>query len=299
MRKIGTIPDEQDARRFRDYLLTLGIKSEVNPDNNHAQVVWVLEEDQLERARSELAEFLQTPRAEKYAGAVEAAQRQRDAEVKEALAARKQQVNLRERWERPLVAQLPVTMLLIALSVGATAWSEFMKNGSATNLLFIQSILPDGVHYVRRLPDVMHGQVWRLITPVFLHGNWLHIVMNMYMLFVLGGSVESAKGPWKYAGLVLFMGAASNIAQYVDSGPSFGGMSGVDFGLFGYLWMKSRYAPEEGFYMPQHVVVQAMIWMGLCIFGFIPHIANAAHTVGLVAGMLVALGPVVYRHLMR
>jgi GlpG protein len=190
-------------------------------------------------------------------------------------------------------------MLLIALSVGATAWSEFMKNDSATNLLFIQSILPDGEHYVLRLPDVTHGQLWRLITPIFLHGSWLHIAMNMYMLFVLGGSVESAKGSWKYAGLVLVMAAASNFGQYVASGPRFGGMSGVDFGLFGYLWMKSRYAPEEGFFMPQHVVVQAMIWMGLCIVGFIPHIANTAHTVGLVTGMFVAVAPVVYRHLMR
>jgi len=299
MRKIGTIPNEQDARTFRDYLLTLGIKSDVTPDGDQGCVIWVHEEDQLDRARSELTEFERSPRAEKYAGAVETAQRQREAELKEAVTARKRQVNLRERWDRPLVAQLPVTILLIALSVGATAWSRFMEKDDVTNLLFIQSILPDGEQYVRGLPDVMHGQVWRLITPIFLHGGWLHIVMNMYMLFVLGGSVESAKGPWKYTGLVLFMAVLSNVAQYVVSAPNFGGMSGVDLGLFGYLWMKSRYAPEEGFFMPQYVVIQAMVWTALCLFGVIGGIANAVHIVGLVTGMLVAVAPVVYRHLMR
>jgi GlpG protein len=298
MRKIGTIPDEQDARTFRDYLLTLGIKSEVNPDNNHAQVVWVLEEDQLERARSELAEFVQAPRSKKYAGVVEAAQRQRDAELKEAMAARKRQVNLRERWERPLVAQLPVTMLMIGFSIVVAILSHFgmsIKPGSFTESLFISSriLVPPA------LPEIARGELWRFVTPIFLHFGWLHLIGNMYMLFVLGGSVESAKGPWKYLGLVLFIGVLSNFGQFVASGPNFGGMSGVDFGLFGYLWMKSRYAPEEGFFMPQYVVVQAMIWMGLCIFRVIPHVANTAHTVGLVAGMIVALIPVVYRHLMR
>lgn len=298
MRKIGTIPDEHDARTFQDYLLTLGIKSEVNPDNDHAQGVWVLEEDELERARSELAEFVQSPRADKYAGAVEAAQRRRDDELQEALAARKRHVNLREYWARPLVEKVPVTLLLIGFCIFVAVLSQFgtnIKAGSFAHGLFISSrvLVPPG------LPEVMQGEVWRLVTPIFLHRGWLHLIFNMYMLFVLGGSVESAKGPWKFLSLVMIFAVLSNVGQFIASGPNFGGMSGVDFGLIGYLWMKSRYDPEEGFFMPQFVVVQAMIWMGLCLFGVIPHVANTAHTVGLAAGMVVALVPVVYRHLMR
>jgi GlpG protein len=297
MRKIGTIPDEQDARTFRDYLLTLGIRSELNPDNNHAQVVWVLEEDQLERARSELAEFTQAPRAEKYAGAVEVAQKQRDTELKEAMAARKRQVNLRERWERPLVARIPVTLLLIAGSVAVAVLTRFGDNidGTLAESLFISYPF----HFRFALPEVARGEVWRLVTPIFLHFGEVHLFGNMLNLFFLGGSVEDAKGPWKYLSLVLGIAVASNLAQSIASGPAFGGMSGVDFGLIGYLWMKSRYAPEEGFDLPQYIVILAMVWMGACLFNLVGPIANTAHTVGLVTGMLVALAPVVYRHLMR
>jgi len=301
MRKIGTIPNEQDAHTFRDYLLTLGIKSEVNPDGAQGRVVWVHEEDQLDRARSELAEFERSPGAPKYAGVVDAARRKRDEEVKEALAARKRQVNMRERWERPLVAQLPVTMLMIGFSIVVFVLSHFGEKHTAFTLSLFMS---KWMHAAPPLPEVARGELWRLVTPIFLHFGWMHLVFDMYMLFVLGGSVESAKGPWKYLGLVLLIAVLSNFAQFVVTGPNFGGMSGVDFGLFGYLWMKSRYSPEEGFFMPQYVVVQFMFWMGLCLFGIIGRvagveIANAAHTVGLLTGMAVALIPVVYRHLMR
>jgi GlpG protein len=297
MRKIGTIPDEQDARTFQDYLLTLGIKSEVQPDNNHAQVVWVLEEDHLDQARSELAEFLQTPRGAKYAGAAEAAQQQRDAEIKQAQAARKQQVDLREHWERPLIERIPVTLLLIATCATIAFLTRFGKvtQGTVAEDLFIS--YPFQFRFA--LPEVARGEVWRLVTPIFLHFSEIHLFGNMLNLFFLGGSVEDAKGPRKYLALVLGMAVASNVAQLIASGPNFGGMSGVDFGLFGYLWMKSRYAPDEGFFMPQYVVVQAMIWMAICLTGVVGPIANTAHTVGLVAGMVVALVPVVYRHLMR
>jgi GlpG protein len=297
MRKIGTIPDEQDARTFRDYLLTLGIKSELNPDSNHTQIVWVLEEDQLQRARSELAEFVLAPRAEKYAGAAEAAQRQRDAELKEAMAARKQQVNMRERWERPLVARIPVTLLLIAISVAVALLTHYGDtiDGTLAEGLFIS--FPFRFRFA--LPEVAQGELWRLVTPIFLHFGRPHLFGNMLNLFFLGGSVEDAKGPRKYLSLVIGIAVASNVAQLVASGPAFGGMSGVDFGLIGYLWMKSRYAPEEGFYLPQYVVIMAMIWMGVCLFGLVGPIANTAHTVGLMTGMIVAVAPVVYRHLMR
>lgn len=301
MRRIGAIPNEQDANRFRDYLLTLGIKAEVNA-GEQACTVWGLDEDRIAQARSELAEFEQSPRAEKYAAAVQAAQERRNEEVNQALAASKLHVRLQERWDRPLVAQIPVTLLMIGICVVIAVMSGFgqkIEQGSFAYGLYISKWVVGPT-----LGEVRSGQIWRLVTPMFLHFSFWHLLFNMYILYLLGGWVESNKGPVKFLALVLVVAAASNLAQYIDTGPAFGGMSGVDFGLFGYVWMKSKYAPEEGFDLPREVVVQFMVWMLLCVTGVIGHlvkaeIANTAHIVGMLAGMILAIVPLLWRRLLR
>ena len=45
---------------------------------------------------------------------------------------------------------------------------------------------------------IRHGQWWRLITPIFLHGGWLHLLVNGFSLYRLGGSMERIYGPKKY-----------------------------------------------------------------------------------------------------
>lgn len=289
MRRIGTIPNEQDADRFRDYLLTIDIKAQIDRGSD-ATVVWVLDEDRVEQAKSELAGFLAAPSAAKYATAAAEARRRQDEEVSAAIAARKRHIDLRQRWSRPVILRVPVTVFLIVFSVVIALLSDFGKSiefGSIPGNLFIT--------WPNRIPpsltEVRSGEIWRLVTPIFLHSGKLHLFFNMYVLFMLGGSIEAAKGAWRFVGIVLFTAVTSNIAQYLVAGPGFGGMSGVDFGLFGYLWMKSRYAPEEGFYLPPYVVAQFLFWMTLCLFGVIGRIANTAHVVGMLAGMAVAIVP--------
>jgi GlpG protein len=78
----------------------------------------------------------------------------------------------------------------------------------------------------------------------------------------------------------------SNVAQYMTGSLRFGGMSGVVYGLFGYIWMKSRYQPGSGFYMPPNTVILMLGWFVLCTTGWIGPVANAAHGVGLVVGAI-------------
>jgi GlpG protein len=295
MRRIGTIPNEQDADRFQDYLLTLEIKAQVDRGGDSA-VVWVLDEDRVEQAKSELAGFLEAPAAEKYVSATAAAQRRRDEEVNAAIAARKRHIDLRQRWNRPFFMRVPVTALLIGVSVLVALLSDFgasIRLGSIPASLFIT--------WPNRIPpsliEVRDGELWRLVTPIFLHFGIIHLFLNMYVLLMLGGSIEAAKGPWKLLAIVLFTAITSNFAQYLMAGPNFGGMSGVGFGLFGYLWMKSRYAPEEGFYLPPYVVAQFLLWMVLCLTGYIGRIANTAHVVGMLAGMILAIVPLLWRRM--
>jgi GlpG protein len=302
MRRIGTLPNEHDAAVFRDYLLTLGIRAQVDAAGD-AWVVWIHDEDRLDQARHELGAFQAAPRDARYAAAVQEAERRREAELKEQLAARKRHINLRDRWQRPLVSRMPITLLLIGICIVIgllTQLGRKIERGDLAYQFYIsQWKLPREGSPFGYLPEVRAGQVWRLITPIFLHSGALHLGFNMYVLFLLGGSIEGVKGWLRYLLIVLWIAAVSNVAQYLWAGPAFGGMSGVGFGLFGYLWMKSRYAPEEGFFMPQEVVFQFLLWMGLCIFGFIGRIANTAHVVGMIAGMLIALAPVLRRRWTR
>ena len=52
--------------------------------------------------------------------------------------------------------------------------------------------------------QVRKGDVWRLVTPIFLHGGWIHLLFNMYMFFQFGALIETRKGTWRQSlGFVL------------------------------------------------------------------------------------------------
>jgi GlpG protein len=151
---------------------------------------------------------------------------------------------------------------------------------------------------VRGFQAILEGQIWRLITPIFMHGDPFHLFFNMLWLRDLGSVIEARRGRWKFLALVLGTAVLSNVAQ-AFVGVYFLGMSGVVFGLFGYVWMQSRYVPSSGFYMPPNVVMLMLIWMALCYTGAVGAIANAAHTVGLVTGMMVGYAPKVWQDMKR
>src|SRR5262249_30799680 len=81
--------------------------------------------------------------------------------------------------------------------------------------------------------------------------------------------------------------------------PLFGGMSGVVYGLFGYVWMKSRYEPGLGLAMSPNTVFIMVGWFFLCLFGAVGAVANVAHGVGLLAGMAIGCAPQLWKRRRR
>src|SRR5207248_3914252 len=129
------------------------------------------------------------------------------------------------------------------------------------------------------------GEIWRLITPIFIHFGPIHLIFNLYWLRDLGTAIERRKGKLMLIALVLAGGLLGNIGQSF-SGPSFGGMSGVVYALFGYVWMKGKFEPWEGLGAPSSTVSIMLLWLVLCIVGIIPGVANTAHVVGLLVGVI-------------
>ena len=162
--------------------------------------------------------------------------------------------------------------------------------------VFIISLLPNGMENLSPLffasnnkefiKEIRHGEVWRLITPVFLHFGFLHILFNLLWLKDLGKVLENKSGPIFYGVFFIITALLSNFAQYLTFGPTFGGMSGVVYGFLGQLWMNSTFNSKSDINLPKHDVNMMIIWFFLCMFGFIGNIANMAHGVGLSVGML-------------
>ena len=296
MRHIGTLPDARQAEVFQDYALTLGVKTRVDHEPG-GWAVWVFDEDAVTRAKSELEKFAANPGASIYRDASEAASHLREAEQKKVELARKNTVQVRERWSRPLASRAPVTFVLMAISVFVAVTSQLGDKYEPTlrALVIAPYEVSDGYVRWHGLDAVREGQVWRLVTPIFIHFGLLHILFNMLMLMQLGPPVENRFGSWKMLLMVLAMAVLSNVGQYLASGPTFGGMSGVIYGLFGYIWMKSRFDPASGFFMPPNAVIWLIGWFFLGVAGIIPGMANTAHGVGLVAGMVIGYAPTLWR----
>jgi GlpG protein len=160
--------------------------------------------------------------------------------------------------------------------------------------------------------SLRRGEVWRLVTPIFVHYSVMHLVFNMLLLWSLGGQIENRLGSGRMLALVLVLAILANLGQALESsigggsGFAFGGMSGVGYGVFGYMLIRVRFGNREQYRLSQATVFLLLLWFVLCVargfagpggglLSFIPPIANSAHTVGLFAGMALAYLPEMLR----
>jgi rhomboid protease GlpG len=302
MRQLGTLPDAPSARILADYLLSQSIDTRLEQSAG-GWTVWVCDEDKLERAREEFQTFLRDPAAERFQGATKEAQKRRaEQSRKDAEWARRQKA-----VTRPELPRRRLTILLIAASVVVTVIDRPTQEREFVDkylyITEVHTIEASGkerrVLWFKGLSELKHGQLWRLITPIFIHFDAWHLLFNLLWLVALGGVLEPRYGTWRFGLLVVLIAAVSNLCQYLfstvalvdgklvtESRPLFGGLSGVVFGLFGFMWIKAVYEPGCGLYVTPGSVMLMMAWLLLCMTGLVGPIANTAHLVGLAAGML-------------
>jgi membrane associated rhomboid family serine protease len=134
------------------------------------------------------------------------------------------------------------------------------------------------------IPGVASGELWRLLTAAFLHGGVLHLLLNMYAVYLFGPQLESAFGRARFLVLYLVSALGGSAASYTFSSPLTPslGASGAVFGLLGASLVVSRKLGRDASFLYVLLAVNLA-------FGFVAaNIDWKAHLGGLAAGALTA-----------
>ncbi|WP_462402074.1 rhomboid family intramembrane serine protease [Pseudomonas sp. Marseille-QA0332] len=195
---------------------------------------------------------------------------------------------LRGAW---MCATVLLASILVAVVTGlgdnlaALGWLTFLEF----------RVQGDYLYFTPLAQELAEGQWWRLFSPMLVHFGVLHLAMNGLWYWELGRRIERRHGPWVLLGFTLLFGLVSNLAQHLASGPGlFGGLSGVLYGLLGYVWLYHRLAPDAAFSLPRGTLASMLVWLLVCLSGVVGllgfgAIANAAHVSGLLVGCLSGL----------
>jgi GlpG protein len=278
MRLIGHLPNENSAARFSDFLFIQGIKNIIEAESD-GWAVWIYSEDEIQKAKDFLRAYVGNPLEARFQKASRQAR-----QLVERKATTEEKVEPPPATRTFFMGMGPVTLVVTLASVAI-----FVLTKSGLDLPWMKKLFMSD--YRSTLPEVLRGEVWRLFTPALLHLGLVHLSFNILCLIDLGGLIERRQGSRRFGILVLCLAVVSNLVQYYVSGPNFGGLSGVLFGLLGYIWMRGRVDPASGLYLYPPVVVIMLVYFFLCMTP-LPEsvagvrIANGAHAGGLIAGMI-------------
>lgn len=167
-----------------------------------------------------------------------------------------------------------LVFILMMLAGGATNDATLMAFGVKANF------------------QIDHGEIWRMVTPIFIHIGLLHIFFNSYAIWIVGPTVEKLYGGARFTIIYIVTGIAGVFGSYwYHPDAVSAGASGAIFGLFGALLMvgfKYRGSFPPMFQKAVGKGVFPVIAINLVIGYMIPGIDNSAHVSGLIVGALLA-----------
>lgn len=202
-----------------------------------------------------------------------------------------------------------VTITLIALNIlGAAIGVALSGMGSligsglftgSSTIHFLGAVvgpsitpLADGYMYLEAVPEagtvytgIYDGAYYRLFTAMFIHFGIIHLLMNMWALWILGRQLEIALGPIRFLALYLLAGLGGNVAALLFSADHLSaGASTAIFGLFAALFVLLRRLGRDTSSVLPVLIVNLVITFA------VPNISIAGHLGGLVVGALAAGG---------
>ena len=267
------IKDKNIGLLFSHYLLSLGQQVELKFIEGKGHVVFCLESD-IPQIKAEFTEFIANPHENKY--------QQAAWDSGKTIKLKKEDFTLLNSFKQSFLAHAGYATLVVFV----ICWVVFL----GSELGWAQSLF-NALHFYPQLSvDVFLSEPLRLIGPALFHFSWLHIVFNTMWWWQLGGSIEKQLGKVTLINLFFISAIASNVGQYLVTGPNFGGLSGVVYALVGFVWWFGYLAPEQGLSLSKPLVGFLLFWLALGFVDLLPvNMANTAHLVGLLSGCLFAL----------
>lgn len=314
MRSLTILEGQDNTEAFVAYLLTQKISAHVEPidSNNTRWEIWIRDEDKLGQAQQELNQFLANPGDTRYQQAVRDAKSILKEQREQAVSRQRNVHKPREIYRTPMSSSRlpPLTLILIIACCMLSIATEFSKPRTRVgNSIVEQMMFADKEKYKQTNDPAVSlraYQWWRVFTPMFLHGNPIHLIMNMFALASLGRITERLEGSMRYLLLIIAIAIGSHLPQGLlpqnlfgirglSGSPEFVGISGVVLGLFGYVAIKTHLRRDIGFTLSP----ASYFMVGLILFlGFAgdlsgsggaggAKLANFAHLGGLVTGALI------------
>ena len=279
--EIGVMRDRGAALKFADYLNSIGIKATAKPGFGANYSIYVANEADVSKAKLELLRFGNNPFAKAYNQAA---------------------------WSQGKTPKRERTVSsnasFLSFSMGTYTWSL----ASLTSIIEVICLLIFVLSLVPSLENALLGalswyhwdqvvadfQVWRVLTPIFLHFGIIHILFNLVMFEAFARPIERHFGAWKIGYIILTIALVSNILQFIflqsglGANAIFGGLSGVVYGVIGYMGVLSRRQDlPSDLRLPPGLLLVSAIFIGI---GFLfSGIANICHLGGLLVGMALAL----------
>ena len=338
MRLIGMVQGKNRASQFYSFLKEEKIPS-IYEQDRFQQIsfqFWVIHEEDVEKGIHWLKEFQKDPENSRFTieeNHLDEGKRRVDA-LQEKVKVFSQLLNS-YHFRRKITKKAPITILIILVSIFLYIWNDCQIDASGKknkdfnryqltplmdNLCYDIPVKkhdkdvtwhgcydlalrwPKSKHSLRAplFIQIGQGEIWRLFTPVLLHGSFFHILFNMLWLSMLGSQIEKRVRKWQYIAMTLIIAIVSNTLQYLMSGPFFIGYSGIICGLAGFIWMRQQQAPWEGyplqkgtfaflaFFIVAMTVLQCIAFLccRLQIAHFSINVGNTAHISGMIVGMI-------------
>ena len=136
---------------------------------------------------------------------------------------------------------------------------------------------------------ILEGEWWRIITSMFLHGGFMHVLLNMFSLFLFGPELEKIAGKTRFLAIYLLSGIGGGLATLLTQHAMYAtvGASGAIFGIFGaYAAILYRYRHS----MPQlRQVILPIIIISVILTFLQPDVNEAGHIGGLATGFIIGM----------
>jgi rhomboid protease GluP len=183
------------------------------------------------------------------------------------------------------ILESPITWLFTAINLGvfAIVWNRGETEGTS---LTVDTLRSFGAVY---RPRVQAGEYWRLLTAVFLHTGWIHLLWNSWAMFGWCASIEKAVGSLWFAFAYVTTGVAASAVSVLSHTVTAAGASGAGFGMIAVILalLYRRAGGWDPFISSpavKNILVNTGIWVLIGFSGFI-RMDNYAHLGGFAFGV--------------